>query len=254
MKITLIQMESNGSKSENEEKAFALLKQAVKEETDIICLSELFLSWGKDFESGKMNIEEVKKYQIFAKENKVNIILGSIALKQENSNKTTNTCFSINREGEIVGRYDKKYMYIVDKPDFKLDERDDTIQGDKLGIVELDGVKIGIGICFDLRFPEYFRELIKHGVQVIFLPAHFNTSTGKIAWNILTRARAIENQIYFCACNQTGEKLCGNTQVISYDGTIIRALSKDEGILTVELDLEKQEKYRKQFPVLKQMK
>lgn len=253
MRVTLIQMESNGTKTENEEKVFRLFNQAIKEKPDVICLSELFLSWGKDFASGKVRLEEVQKYQEFAKKNNVNIILGSVALEKENSEKTTNTCFSINRNGEIVGRYDKKYMYVVNKPDFKLDERDDTIQGEQLGIVELDSIKIGIGICFDLRFPEYFRELIKNGVQVIFLPAHFNANTGKIAWDILTRARAIENQVYFCACNQTGEKLCANTQVISYDGTIMKSLNKEEGILTVDLDIEAQKTYRKEFPVLEQM-
>lgn len=70
---------------------------------------------------------------------------------------------------------------------------------------------------------------------------------------ILPQARAIENQIYFCACNQTGEALCGNTKVISYDGTVLKSLDKEEGILTVDIDLQKQEEYRKEFPVLKQI-
>lgn len=253
MRVTLIQMESNGTKIENEEKTFKFLNQAIKEKTDIICLSELFLSWGKDFNNVKVNLKDIQKYQAFAKENNVNIILGSVALESKLPNKTTNTCFSINRNGEIVGRYDKKYMYEVNKSDLKLDERTDTIPGEKLGIIELDNVKIGIGICFDLRFPEYFRELVKNGVQVIFLPAHFNKNTGNLAWDILTRARAIENQIYFCACNQTGEKLCANTQIISYDGTIMKSLGKEEGILTFDLNFVEQEKYRKEFPVLKQI-
>lgn len=253
MKVTLIQMESNGTKTENEKKAFRLLNQAVKENTNIICLSELFLSWGKDFDGGKVKLEDIQKYQNFAKENNVNIILGSVALESNISNKTTNTCFSINRNGKIVGRYDKKYMYVVNRVDLKLDEREDTIPGKEPGIVELDNVKIGIGICLDLRFPEYFRELVKNGAQIIFLPAHFNKSTGMLAWDILTRARAIENQVYFCACNQTGEKLCANTQVISYDGTIMKSLNKEEGMLTIDLNLEEQERYRKEFPVLEQI-
>lgn len=81
--------------------------------------------------------------------------------------------------------------------------RDKT--GKTNGIVELDGVKMGVGICFDLRYPEYFRELIKEGAEILFLPSHFRKATGELAWNILTKARAIENQVYFCACNQTGE-------------------------------------------------
>lgn len=113
---------------------------------------------------------------------------------------------------------------------------------------------MGVGICFDLRYPEYFRELIKEGAEIIFLPSHFRTATGKMAWNILTKARAIENQVYFCACNQTGEGNCGNTQIISYNGEIISNIEAEEGIITQELDLEKQRTHRQEFPVLEQIK
>ena len=222
MRVSLIQTESNGTKQENEEKVFIQLQEAVKEKPDIICLSELFLSWGKDFYGGTVKIEEIKKYQNFAKENNVNIILGSVALESNLPNKTTNTCFIINRNGTIVGRYDKIHLYKVNKPDFKLDEGEDTIAGNSLGLFELDNVKVGVGICFDLRFPDYFRELTKNGAQIIFLPSHFRKNTGAIAWNVLTRARAIENQVYFCAVDQTGENLCGDTKVISYNGEVLK--------------------------------
>ena len=253
MRISLIQTESNGTKQENEEKVFIQLQEAVKEKTGIICLSELFLSWGKDFYGGTVKIEEIKKYQDFAKENNVNILLGSVALESNLPNKTTNTCFIIDRKGAIRGRYDKIHLYKVNKPDFKLDEGEDTIAGNNLGFFELDNVKIGVGICFDLRFPEYFRELAKNGVQIIFLPSHFRKNTGAIAWNVLTRARAIENQVYFCAVNQTGEDLCGNTKVISYNGEVLKSLNDEEGILTIDLDLEEQRKYREEIPVLEQI-
>ena len=250
MRVSLIQTESNGTKQENEEKVFIQLQEAVKEKPDIICLSELFLSWGKDFYGGTVKIEEIKKYQNFAKENNVNIILGSVALESNLPNKTTNTCFIINRNGTIVGRYDKIHLYKVNKPDFKLDEGEDTIAGNSLGLFELDNVKVGVGICFDLRFPDYFRELTKNGAQIIFLPSHFRKNTGAIAWNVLTRARAIENQVYFCAVDQTGKDLCGDTKVISYNGEVLKSLNDEEGILTIDLDLEEQRKYREEIPIL----
>ena len=249
MRVSLIQTESNGTKQENEEKVFIQLQEAVKEKPDIICLSELFLSWGKDFYGGTVKIEEIKKYQTFAKDNNVNLILGSVALESNVDNKSTNTSFVIDRNGNIVGRYDKIHLYIANKPDFKIDERDDTIPGTQLGLFELDNIKIGVGICFDLRFPEYFRELVKNGAEIIFLPSHFNKSTGNIAWEVLTKARAIENQVYFCAVNQTGNKLCANTKAISYDGEILKSLDDEEGVLTVDLDLEKQKIFRKEIPV-----
>lgn len=250
MRVSLIQTESNGNKEENEIKVFHQMNEAIKDKPDIICLTELFLSWGKDFNSGIIKIDEITKYQDFAKDNNVNIILGSVALKSTIPNMTTNTSFVIDRMGNIIGRYDKIHMYKVNKPDFIFDEKDDTIPGKDLGIFELDGIKIGVGICFDLRFPEYFRELTKEGAKVIFLPSHFNKKTGSIAWDVLTRARAIENQVYFCAVNQTGDGLCASTRVISYNGEIIKALSDEEGILIVDLDLESLDKYRKEIPVL----
>ena len=249
MRVSLIQTESNGTKQENEKKIFEQLDEAIKEKPDIICLSELFLSWGKDFYGGIVKQDEIKKYQTFAKDNNVNLILGSVALESNVDNKSTNTSFVIDRNGNIVGRYDKIHLYIANKPDFKIDERDDTIPGTQLGLFELDNIKIGVGICFDLRFPEYFRELVKNGAEIIFLPSHFNKSTGNIAWEVLTKARAIENQVYFCAVNQTGNKLCANTKAISYDGEILKSLDDEEGVLTVDLDLEKQKIYRKEIPV-----
>lgn len=209
---------------------------------------------GPTFESSSVTLREIEKYQEFAREHKVNLILGSVALKNEGNKKNTNTCFIINRLGEIIKRYDKKYMYRVRQKDYSVDESIDTLAGTEPGIVEIDGIKVGIGICFDLRFPEYFRELLKLGAEVFFLPAHFNKNTGLYAWESLVSARAIENQTYFCACNQTGGNTLGNSKIISYDGRILKEMDKEEGILEVELNLEKQRKFRQEFPVLEQIK
>ncbi len=254
MRVGLVQTESNGTKAENEKKVFEQLNEAVLGNPDVICLSELFLSWGVDFDGGKVKLDEIVKYQDFAEKNNVNLILGSVALESDIPGKVTNTCFVISRKGDIIGRYDKIHMYKVNKPGFRFDESDDTIAGEKLGIFEIDGVKIGIGICFDLRFPEYFRELAERGAQIIFLPSHFNKGTGSIAWEILTRARAIENQVYFCAVNQTGENLCADTKVISYAGEVIKSLGREEGILTMDLELGLQEQHRNEVPMLRQIK
>lgn len=253
MKVTLVQMDSTKTREENENNAIKFMKEAVDQKSDLICLSESFVYWGKETSNRRTTLKDIEKYKNFAKENNVNIVLGSVSLIDENSDKTTNTCFVIDRSGEIVCRYDKKYMYKVNKEDLVVDETQRTIPGKELGIFELDGIKMGVGICFDLRYPEYFRELIKSGVEIIFLPSHFRKSTGELAWNILNRARAIENQVYFCACNQTGEGNCGNTQIISYDGKILSNIESEEGIITYDINFEEQRKYRKEFPVLEQM-
>lgn len=257
MKVALVQMNSQDNKQENITKAFKFMNDAVLQGASIICLSEKFMYWGPDRSGEDINSQIIKDFQKYAKENSVNIILGSIALKVENSSNITNTCLVIDKNGDIVHRYDKIYMYTVDKPNLKIDEASDTIAGSSLGIVELDGVKIGIGICFDLRYPEYFKALSTNGAEVIFLPSSFRKATGALAWDVLSRARAIENQVYFCACNQTGgiaeKERCGNTQIISYDGSIISNIESDEGIIVCDLDIDKLRTFRKEFPVLKQI-
>lgn len=196
-------------------------------------------------------------FQEYAKKNQVNIILGSIALQVEDTENITNTAFVINREGEIIHRYDKIYMYTVNRKDLQVDEGKDTVKGTNLGLFEIEGVKIGIGICFDLRYPEYFKALVLNGAEVIFLPSSFRKSTGELAWEVLTKARAIENQVYFCACNQTGgikeKERCGNTRVVSFDGTILSDIKEEEGIVIADLDIDKLREFRKEFPVLKQV-
>lgn len=84
------------------------------------------------------------------------------------------------------------------------------------------------------------------------MPSHFRKNTGEKAWDILVNARAIENQVYFCACNQTGNGVCGKTKIVSYDGDIVKQIEEEERILTAELDLDRQEQFRKEFPVIKQ--
>lgn len=127
MKVALIQMDSTGSRQENERKALKWLEQSAKQGADVICLSESFVYWGKEREERKCSLADIEKYQDFAREKKVNLVLGSVSLKVENSDKTTNTCFVIDRKGKIVHRYDKKYMYQVNKPDLKIDETERTI-------------------------------------------------------------------------------------------------------------------------------
>lgn len=257
MRVSLIQMNSKDNKQENIDKAIKLMDEAVKQNSDIICLSEKFLYWGQGRGAESIDSIIVSDFKEYAKRNHVNIILGSLALKVKDTENITNTALVINRNGEIVHRYDKIYMYTVDREDLKIDEGRDTIKGKNLGIVEIDGVKIGIGICFDLRYPEYFKALVLNGAEVIFLPSSFRKSTGELAWEILTRARAIENQVYFCACNQTGgiaeKERCGNTQIISYDGIVMANIEKDEGIIVQDLDIEKLRTFRKEFPILKQI-
>ncbi len=259
MKISLIQLDSGPDKVANFEKAKKYILKAVKQKPDIICLPENFLS-SKHSQEDAQNTHSklLSEFQNLAKKYKVNLVLGSILVPTKNPKKVTNTCFVINRKGEIIHRYDKMYMYNVKRKDITYIESAETIPGNNHGIFKLENIKMGIGICVDVRYPEYFRELTNQGAEIVFLPSNFRKATGHIAWDALTRARAIENQLYFCACGQTGnigEKTrCGNSRIISYNGEILEEIGQEEGIVTATLDLKKLRQFRKEFPVLKQIK
>ena len=260
MKVSLVQIDSGTDKKVNFRKVQKYILEAMSQKPDIICTAENFLYRGDNIEEEAENLSSstyVFSFQRIAKEQKVNLILGSIVLTT-GGKKYTNSSLVINREGQIIYQYDKMYMYDVERDDLTYRESDTIQPGNKVGIFELEGVKMGVGICVDLRYPEYFRELIKKGVEIIFLPSNFRKVTGQTAWDVLTRARAIENQIYFCACGQTGgvgaKERWGNSRIISYDGKVISEIGQEEGIVVADLDLDAMFKFRKEFPVLKQIK
>ena len=258
MRISLVQYSASGNVADNFEKAMALSEQAIKERPDIICYPENFLHSGPQRPNNfEIDCQEVRAFQTFAKKHNVNLVLGSIKIK--NGAKLTNTCLVINRGGEIVHRYDKIFMYTINKDGVVFDEADEVESGKRLGLFELDGIKMGVGICVDIRFPFYFSELAKHGAQVIFLPAVMRKMTGKRLWEVLPIARAIENQVYFCACSQTknlgasktGDAV-GNSKIISFDGEVMQEIGEEDGVCTAKIDLATQEKFRKEVLMLDQ--
>jgi nitrilase len=249
-------MDSGNDKKANIDTSLKLMKECLKDNPDIICLPEKFLFWGTRLEIETLGSPAIELFKNFAKENSVNVILGSVELDCGEKNRETNTSLAINKAGDIIHKYDKIYMYTVNRSDLVINEGKRTKRGRKLGIFELEGVKIGVGICFDLRFSEYFRKLADKGAEIIFLPSSFRKTTGQIAWDILPNARAIENQAYFCACNQTGDKglkaRCGNSKIISYNGEIMASMGEEEGYISADLDIDALRKYRKEIPVAKQ--
>lgn len=260
MKIALAQICSIDDKQANFQKARDYILRAAAQKADIICFAENLLYRGddKEQEKEKPSSSYITSFQELAKTEKINIVLGTIILLDDNAKKPTNSCLVIDKNGNSIHRYDKQYMYDVERNDFTYRESDYVEPGTTLGLFELDGIKMGIGICVDLRYPEYFRELVRNGAEVIFLPSNFRKVTGQLAWDVLTKARAIENQVYFCACGQTGgeglKERVGNTCVVSYDGTILSEIDEEEGIIFADIDLEALRAFRKEFPVLKQIK
>ncbi|MFX1238226.1 MAG: nitrilase-related carbon-nitrogen hydrolase [Promethearchaeota archaeon] len=249
--IALIQLElEDGNKKKNIEKVLELLNQLKNSEynVDIACLPELF-STGWYFKHLKEIAEPfvddtIKKIINISKG--YFTVIGSIL--ESDNNKFHNTAFIIGKNGEIIGKYRKIHLYGLQ------DEKKHLIAGNKIltfNIPEIKDLKIGIAICYDIRFPELFRKMTQDGAQLIFLPAQFPEPKSDI-WEILIKARAIENQIYMIGINRVGIGTNQNYfgKSIVTNGIKHIMLGSNQEVKIVRIDLESLTTIRKQLPLI----
>ncbi|WNO11474.1 carbon-nitrogen hydrolase family protein [Teredinibacter sp. KSP-S5-2] len=263
MKASLIQYCATSSVAINLSKLDTLLEQAQQQANDIIVLPENFaVLSGKNFVSAVKDNETIPAIMAWlssrAKKHNVWILAGSMPAESGLSNKVYTRCLLVDPNGEIYGHYDKMHLFDADVADNvgQYRESDYIVPGTQLGLFDLPWGKAGVAICYDLRFPEYFRSLVQAGVKYVFVPAAFTYTTGEAHWLPLLRARAIENQIYILACNQTGthdtdRQTWGHSSIIDPWGRVVAGLEAEEGVVSWELDIEYLESVRKQMPVLK---
>jgi len=220
----------------NREKAIYLIENAAMEKPDVIVLPEM---WTTGFYFNKIKeisdidgIPTLNLMKDMAKKYNINIIAGSFANIIEE--KFYNSAFVINRNGEIVASYNKIHLFK------SMQENEYFTSGDEICIFEIEGIKCGLIICYDLRFPELTRRLVLQGIKILFVPAQWPSKRIE-HWNILLRARAIENQIFIVACNIAGEDeqdvFNGNSMIISPKGEIIYIFDHKERYKCFELDI-----------------
>ena len=141
----------------------------------------------------------------FAREHRVFVHAGTIMEKVENEARIWNTSFVFDRSGREVAAYRKIHMFDIVAPDGSVYRESDSVKpGGEIVTYDIEGLKVGCAICYDIRFAELFLRLAKAGCDLIVLPAAFTLQTGKDHWEVLAKARAIETQAYFIACGQTG--------------------------------------------------
>lgn len=188
-----------------------------------------------------------------AKKFAVNIIGGSIIEKKEN-NTLANTCPVINRKGELVATYEKNHLFSY----YGCNEGDYIKVGKNPVMVELDGVKIGLSICYDIRFPELYRAYRKAGADILVNMAAWGASK-QIPWDSMTTSRAVENQSYFVALTQTGDladgsRNLGHSMIIDFQGNILSEIDNIEGGIYAEIDLGSMYDFRDKCTVLNDIK
>ncbi len=225
--------------------------------TDVIVLPEVWTT-GWCCRKFTENAEELKTSRTInflsriAKDKNANIIGGSFILKKDG--KYYNTCPVINRNGDLVALYDKCHLYSY----YGCDEGKYITPGKQPVMVELDNIKFGLTICYDIRFPEIYRAYRLSGADVIVNCAAW-ASTKPVPWDIMTRSRAVENQIYMVAVNQCGKLEdggfnLGHSRIIDYNGNILSEITDTEGFIQADLDLDKMYEFRNKCLILNDIK
>lgn len=267
MKITLIQTNPKQDRAANLARIEALMEEAVRTDApDLIVLPEYFELYGTTLAEKLASAEPAPggaayaMAQEFAKKHGVYVHAGTIMERIEDGNRIYNTTFVFDRTGAEIAAYRKIHMFDIDTPDGISFRKSDSVKpGDDLATYEVDGLKIGCAICYDIRFFELFLQYQKAGCDVIVLPAAFTLQTGKDHWEVLARARAIETQTYFAACGQIGSvkvegvvKSCyGNSLVVDPWGLTIARASDSEGFVTARIDPAQVARVRKLIPMMK---
>ena len=186
------------------------------------------------------------------------ISIGSLALKLPDDERFTNRSFMIDPSGQIVAQYDKIHMFDVTLSETEhYRESDGYRAGDHAVIADIAFAKIGMTICYDIRFPHLYRRLAKSGASILLIPAAFAQPTGRAHWEVLLRARAIETGCFVVAAAQTGEhqtsqggprKTYGHSMIVSPWGEILADAGEEQGIIYADLDLSLVESTRARVP------
>ncbi len=262
MKIAFIQMKVVSDKNLNLYRAKRLLIEAAENDSDIIVLPEMFICpYNNDYflQYGEVingNSQTIKMLSNIAKERKVYIIGGSIP--EIDNGKLYNTSVIFDEYGEIIGKHRKVHLFDINiKNKIKYFESDVLSPGDKATIVDTKFGKIGVCICYDIRFPELVKKMANEGANMIIAPSAFNMVTGPAHWEIIARSRALDNQIYFGMCSpsrnlESSYTAYGHSIIADPWGRVINELDENEGILYSEIDFSLIKKVREELPILKQ--
>jgi predicted amidohydrolase len=260
IRIALGQMNSKDDKAANVAEAMALIDRAAAEGARLVALPEVWTYLGPD-EGILANAEPspgplTEHLAAKAREHGIFVHAGSVLEAVEGEERAANTSIVFDPAGEIVARYRKIHLFDVDlEADTSYRESKTIAPGDEIVTFDLDGITVGLAICYDLRFPELFRILALKGAQAVILPAAFAMATGRDHWETLIRARAIENGIYMIAPAQWGIHppglwCYGRSMIVDPWGNVTHRASDVTGVITGEIDPALVARVRGQVPSL----
>lgn len=260
VRVAAIQMNSRGDKAENIRIALELIDRAAATGARLVALPEIWTYLGNpdgnranaepsDGPVAELLAERARKHRIY-------LHGGSYHQTEPGNPRVLNTALVFNPDGDLIAKYSKIHMFDVVLDGVATYEESATVApGDEIVTFDMDGLRVGLAICYDLRFPELFRILALHGADVIVLPAAFTMTTGKDHWEVLIRARAIESGVYMVAPGQVGTdgngKWCyGRSLIVDPWGTVLATAPDMETVIEATVDRSYLAKIRRQVPSL----
>lgn len=265
LKVAVVQTNSNEDVQANLDVVSKLIEQAAQSQVKLVLLPENFGFLG--VEENKLRVAEEAGSGLMqdtvaslAKKYGLHIVAGTIPIKSPSKSKVYASSMIYDDTGEMVCRYDKIHLFDVTVSEKeKYVESNATLAGSSPKLYQAPFGKIGLSVCYDVRFPELYRTYSNAGVDIICVPAAFTYNTGKVHWDILTRARAIENQAFVLAANQEGShpqdrKTYGHSMIIDPWGEVIAMQKQQVGVIIADLDLDEMHKIRARFPALEHKK
>jgi len=261
--VAAVQMASGPNVKANLEEAEKLIKTAVQQDAELVVLPENFAIMGLS-EMDKVAIAETAgegPIQQFlsqqASKHGVWIVGGTIPVESGVTGKVYSASLLYNDSGDMVARYDKIHLFdvLLEDSNESYNESETIESGDDIVVVDTPFGKLGMAVCYDLRFPELFRAMADVGMEICVLPSAFTSLTGRAHWESLLRARAIENLCYMVAPDQggyhkNGRETYGDSMIIDPWGVVLNRLPHGTGVVVSDIDLEKLRKTRKNFPAL----
>ena len=258
MKLALCQTPVTASLKENLAAMTEAVSRAAAQGAEVVCLPEM---WCCPYDNAAFpkyaepeGGETWQSLQSAAKANGVFLVGGSVPEREDE--RLYNTCYVFSPEGEQLARHRKVHLFDIDVPGGqRFMESDTFMPGDRLTLFDTPYGKIGVAICFDIRFAEWFRLMALQGAKLILVPGAFNMTTGPAHWELSLRMRAVDNQCFVAGCAPARDE---NASYVSYAnslisdpwGTVLGRLGADAGILVQELDLSYADAIRTQIPIL----
>jgi deaminated glutathione amidase len=256
----VIQMAAGADRTANVQRAMTLVRDAAGRGARLIVLPEVFAWRGTD-PSDPTSAEPIpgpttEAMCALARTLGVFLCMGSLLEAAPDDARRYNTSCIVDPSGAIVARYRKIHLFDVELPGrVAVRESATRLPGDEAVVARTALATLGCSICYDLRFPELYRRLAQAGAEVLLVPSAFTAPTGVAHWEVLCRARAIENQCYLLAANQTGasphgHRDYGHSMIVDPWGTIVARLGDEEGVATAELDGVELARVRRELPAL----